>query len=921
MENKYFDGHTNEIRNRCDYEPASTAKYEQVNKGGGEKEYVVTLAKKEYLDEFYKEMENECCHDHIPSRPCQCALRRPISRNTHYYLTEEEANVLRNDPRVLGVDKVEDIVFITHGSVNNTPYTVSGNFWKDDTQGTKTISPTDRQWGHLHVAGDATQRRKSTFGPINSNNYGFSGGTVEQVTDSVDVFNGGKHVDIVICDDPISYDCEEWYSPTTNTNRFVQYQWFNELNQYVTDIDDDGETLPTGTITYYTNETNPQYHGVHVTGTAAGQYYGWAKEANIYNIAITAPWSSGQQMPGLLTFDYLRAFHRNKSVNSETGRRNPTITNHSYGSFINQPVFLNGEVFKNISVEYQGVVYNASNLNDLDVWSVREVAQKLGYNFTKFTLPFYLASVAADIQDAIEDGIVIVAAAGNNNVFIASDGDSNWGNKAYNLQGNTFYTNRGSSPGTPDSGAIVVGALSVDKDFLRSRYTNYGNGIDIFAPGDNIVSSYNSEGLSDSKYTLGSGNYFYPISGTSMASPQVCGIAACLASGKPRFTQEDLRGYLNKYSTSNDMAFNVDSISAMKRDVSIEVKTSESGTQGRFHFANQDYNSEDDGYFFRDNSALIKNAPNPTITMQVGDFLEIYDNADYFGYAGDWYTDGSGSTGPRNIREPLIFQLATTAKSTSTSIGTEILYNVSFGNVGGTAQSPRYCDREGNYSGSGNSQKYILQVGDVIDIVPNGPFHTTFSFKTTPTGAALTTGVSKNTDPSELHSLWDTSGYSAGTYYFVSDDYPSAYGEIELVASGTYVDKTTHQFFVKTALGPGSTNAILNKNILDPANYDPANDVVVSFHSSNGIEFTSFRPNAVGTYYIQSDTYPNVYATINVVASEDISGTHSDRTCQQGSPNKVLHIENPRPDFGNVQGVKGQRKDNGQVFPRNNLLN
>ena len=309
-------------------------------------------------------------------------------------------------------------------------------------------------------------------------------------------------------------------------------------------------------------------------------------------------------MPGLLTFDYLRAFHRNKLVNPETGRRNPTITNHSYGSFINRLFYFEGEVFKNMSVEYQGVVYDASNLNELDVWSIREVDQKLGYDFTKPSYPFYLASVAADVKDAIEDGIVVICAAGNSNVFIANNGDINWDNKAYNLQGNTLYTNRGSSPGTPDSGAVVVGALSTDKDFLRSSYTNYGDGINIFAPGDNITSSYNSGGLSDNKYTLGSGNYFYPISGTSMASPQVCGIAACLASGKPRFTQEDLREYLDKYSTSNDMTFDVDSLSPMKRSVQIEVKTSESSTQGRFHFANSDYNSEENGFFFRDDSVL-----------------------------------------------------------------------------------------------------------------------------------------------------------------------------------------------------------------------------------------------------------------------------------------------------------------------------
>ena len=36
-------------------------------------------------------------------------------------------------------------------------------------------------------------------------------------------------------------------------------------------------------------------------------------------------------MDSLILFDYLRAFHRYKPINPETGLRNPTITNHSWG--------------------------------------------------------------------------------------------------------------------------------------------------------------------------------------------------------------------------------------------------------------------------------------------------------------------------------------------------------------------------------------------------------------------------------------------------------------------------------------------------------------------------------------------------------------------------------------------------------------
>ena len=65
----------------------------------------------------------------------------------------------------------------------------------------------------------------------------------------------------------VSYDCGDWMGFAGS--RFVQYQWFNELNTEVSSIDDDGQTLPTGSITYPDHTNNPEYHGNHVAGTCA----------------------------------------------------------------------------------------------------------------------------------------------------------------------------------------------------------------------------------------------------------------------------------------------------------------------------------------------------------------------------------------------------------------------------------------------------------------------------------------------------------------------------------------------------------------------------------------------------------------------------------------------------------------------------
>jgi hypothetical protein len=513
------------------------------------KTYIITLHKKEDLESFYNDMEKI----NIP-----LILKRPLSRNTHYEMTSDQAIKISKDPRVWDVELLDNFD-IKSQYVNNTPYTKSGVFWKDDTVAPTTVNPTDFQWGHLHCAGNQTQRGKGSWG---------SGSTFELVNATVSIFNDGKYVDVIIVDDPISYDSNEWNSPSTGTSRFVQYQWFNDLNSLVTSIDDDIQTLPSGTITYDQNSNLSYYHGNHVAGTVAGQYYGWAREANIYNLAVTAPWSSGQSIPALLIFDYLRAFHRNKPINPETGRKNFTITNHSYGGIRympqkgvdgeNNPIY-RLDFSDVVEINYRGSIYNISNPGPSG-WTEAGIETDFGVRLNTETYPRYSAAINADIIDAIADGIVVIGASGNDNLLISTPSEPDWNNLIFILDNNTntvdaFYYMRGGWPNSPDSGAITVSALSNKDDFRRSSYTNYGPGIDIFAPGDNIISAFNNTGLVDTKY--GPGNYFYPISGSSMASPQLTGIAACLAANKERFTQEDVAGYIQQHSINGDMTFDI----------------------------------------------------------------------------------------------------------------------------------------------------------------------------------------------------------------------------------------------------------------------------------------------------------------------------------------------------------------------------
>ncbi len=527
-----------------------------------EKIYIVTLHNKEDLEGFYDDMKDN---------GFRLNLKRPISRNTHYWMTDEQAEELKQDPRVWDVDlRPEDKGIYPKICKTTTDETVpryfEGSFWKGGG-----IDPlNDHSWGYVHTIGDPAlpNNGKQQFGS-SGGNYSRHVSTIFANPYENSAWSDGRNVDIVVCDDPVSSDCSDWMG--FEANRFVSYQWFNELNTEVSSIDDDGQTLPTGNVTYYSNQTNPEYHGTHVAGTCAGNFYGLANQANIYGLQILGTMPSGQTLPTLLLYDYLRAFHKKKPINPVTGYKNPTISNHSWGYSTETSLeaeFPTGIVIGNVvEVNYRGVQYNASNPNPSG-WTMAGLEIDFGIAPTKWSIPVTLTSVNADVEDAIEDGIVIICAAGNDNFHVVPQGDQDYNNfvifQGYNSNA-PIYFNRGMSPASAPN-AIMVGSLGSDAQFKRSSFTNFGPRIDVFAPGSNIISTWGSpaaitgpragQGIVDTKYSGGT-DWMYPISGTSMASPLVASVAAMVANARrtDRFSNDDLRAYINNNSVFGDMTF------------------------------------------------------------------------------------------------------------------------------------------------------------------------------------------------------------------------------------------------------------------------------------------------------------------------------------------------------------------------------
>jgi len=484
------------------------------------KEYIVTLKKREDLEQFYEDMETPGGDLYIPDRRVDLSMRRPTSRNTHYYLTDQEASDLRADPRVLAVE-----VRPEQQGLERKPYYIqTSNDWDRSGPGADSL---DKNWGLLRCV-EGQQR----------SNWG-SNGTANQAG-SIALPAQGKNVDVVIVDGMINPAHPEFAvnADGTGGSRVVQYNWFQH-------------NLGNGTGNYlYTpyidggnaNRTSDNDHGQHVAGTVAGNTQGWARQANIYNIN---PYSTDvNNVDDLLLMDYVRAFHNNKPVNPATGKRNPTICNHSWGYFYNFPV--SGVVGIFFQGQYIGGPFTAAELRNYGIYTYTSLG------VTYFTSPARYPAFDADMEDVIEDGVIQVGAAGNSfmkmdvlggadfdNLVVWSDGSFNYG----------IYYHEGGSPTSAD-GVICVGAISSLVDETKASFSNCGPRVDIYAPGQWIMSSLHTGSTQDPRSpSYVNGKY----QGTSMASPQVCGVLACALETYPRMTQQQCRDYIFNYSKQNQI--------------------------------------------------------------------------------------------------------------------------------------------------------------------------------------------------------------------------------------------------------------------------------------------------------------------------------------------------------------------------------
>ena len=125
------------------------------------------------------------------------------------------------------------------------------------------------------------------------------------------------------------------------------------------------------------------------------------------------------------------------------------------------------------------------------------------------TDPVYSTQMVEALKEAEAKGVVVIAAAGND-------------------ASRTHY---------PAAYPTVVGVGALDKNDRPTYYTNYGDGVDLVAYGEGIYTTVLRNGLSSDKF-------YATESGTSLAAPQVAGIALLVKQMDPTRSALDIRDIL-----------------------------------------------------------------------------------------------------------------------------------------------------------------------------------------------------------------------------------------------------------------------------------------------------------------------------------------------------------------------------------------
>ena len=519
-------------------------------------EFTVCVKNESDWTEIHNYIINENDIDNIPNRKISCTSDMNFSpKRAVYSMSVNEANMLKNHSKVEWVEQSSmynpvvleqrkyDEEFDKHIDINRFKLDCTNRRTSGDPGSTLNFT----QWG-LH-------RHQST-----TNNFGSS----TTINADSQYSLTGKNVDVVIMDTGVRWDHPDFLkrgvsSFSTKADTRVRDILIHGAEEYGIDWTAQGLTPPgSGSLSNYTvgnvlssSSFNGSWHGSHVAGTAAGNQFGAAFEANIWTIACVDRSDVGWSEPSD-GFDYIKVWHKNKPINPETGLRNPTVVNCSWG----HRQFIRYDLTYNAS--FRGTTYSRTQVNAASNAVPAVYYLETNGPYYEFTSKKTTGQTEADelVNDADCQNVVLICSAGNSNgkqeIKDGTDHDNQFtsGTFYYGSLPNGYdtYYNRSGTPAITREGEddAVIKVASIDSSRQSgsqertSDFSDRGPNIDIWAAGSTVLSPWSS-GYQDPR---NSSYYNQYLNGTSMASPNVTAVVAQHLESNPTATRKSLRKWL-----------------------------------------------------------------------------------------------------------------------------------------------------------------------------------------------------------------------------------------------------------------------------------------------------------------------------------------------------------------------------------------
>lgn len=429
--------------------------------------YSIGFNTQEAWEEFHQDCTTDgSSHDHVPSR-CVCCTDEKLHSPTRgcYELTDEEAELLRNNPNVKYIN-LDPVMYPEKFSppareLYNIPrYSSAVKNYRDfETTPIPAVSSAE-----INRSGYQLLRGVQRTNP-------WKDGATQVLNDQIQYTLDGTDVDVIVGDDgcwighpefcnnvadaPSNYIggnlLKSGYAPSATSGYcdildlvldapyYLDPDWFESDSANRLTLRWDGTTVPvesvarewwtdaskrsvsflnSGTVgilsTSYTREfcngsANKQSgignHGTPCAALTYGRTHGWAFNSNKWFVNVYNTHGTEPEV----YFDMMKIFHLNKPVNTKHGNRNPTVSSNSWGYRSTSHRTTGYYFYRQGATGGTGTSYNTSSLPGFMAY-VGVYGDSLRMKGEHVPNSMLVAG-----EEMINSGVIFVGAAGNSN--------------------------------------------------------------------------------------------------------------------------------------------------------------------------------------------------------------------------------------------------------------------------------------------------------------------------------------------------------------------------------------------------------------------------------------------------------------------------------------------------------------------------